>query len=107
MELEVDTDLKTRIVEALEEARARTNWLLDPVDDERLVQQHNRLMSPLVWDAGHIGVFEELWLVQNPTAPPPVDGQRIHTSDAFANPRWVPGPLPLTHPLQGPAHSRR
>src|SRR5258708_6835976 len=95
MELEVDTDLKTRIVEALEEARARTNWLLDPVDDERLVQQHNRLMSPLVWDAGHIGVFEELWLVQNLTGSAPMDGERMHTYDAFDNPRWVRGSLPL------------
>src|SRR5258708_26469799 len=95
MELEVDTDLKTRIVEALEEARARTNWLLDPVDDERLVQQHNRLMSPLVWDAGHIGVFEELWLVQNLTGSAPIDEQRMHLYDAFDNPRWVRGSLPL------------
>src|SRR5258708_17376592 len=95
MELEVDTDLKTRIVEALEEARARTNWLLDPVDDERLVQQHNRLMSPLVWDAGHIGVFEELWLFPDLTGSSPVDWVSIHAHSGFHNPKLVPGSPPL------------
>jgi iron(II)-dependent oxidoreductase len=95
MEVKIATDTKARIVDALEEARTRTNWLLDPVDDERLVKQHNRLMSPLVWDAGHIGVFEELWLVQNLTGSAPIDEERMHLYDAFDNPRWVRGSLPL------------
>lgn len=95
MEMKIATDLKAHIVDALEEARERTNWLLDPVDDERLMKQHNRLMSPLVWDAGHIGVFEELWLVQNLTGSAPIDEERMHLYDAFDNPRWVRGSLPL------------
>lgn len=95
MELKIAVDQKAQIVEDLEEARARTNQLLDPVDDERLVKQQNRLMSPLVWDAGHIGVFEELWLVQNLTGSAPIDEQRMHLYDAFDNPRWVRGSLPL------------
>ena len=95
MEMKIATDQKARIVDALEEARHRTNWLLDPVDDERLMKQHNRLMSPLVWDAGHIGVFEELWLVQNMTGSVPIDEERMHLYDAFDNPRWVRGSLPL------------
>jgi iron(II)-dependent oxidoreductase len=95
MELNTATDQKTQIIEDLEEARARTNQLLDPVDDDRLMKQQNRLMSPLVWDAGHIGVFEELWLVQNLTGSAPIDEQRMHLYDAFDNPRWVRGSLPL------------
>jgi gamma-glutamyl hercynylcysteine S-oxide synthase len=95
MEMKIDTDLKVRIIDALEEARARTDRLLDPIDDERLIKQHNRLMSPLVWDAGHIGVFEELWLVQNLTGSAPIDETRMHLYDAFDNPRWVRGSLPL------------
>jgi gamma-glutamyl hercynylcysteine S-oxide synthase len=95
MEVKIDTDLKARIVESLEEARGRTKWLLDPVDDERLMKQHNQLMSPLVWDAGHIGVFEELWLVQNLTGSAPINEERMHLYDAFDNPRWVRGSLPL------------
>src|SRR5258708_35448071 len=95
MELKMAVDQKAQIIEDLEEARARTKQLLDPVDDDRLMKQQNRLMSPLVWDAGHIGVFEELWLVQNLTGSAPIDEQRMHLYDAFDNPRWVRGSLPL------------
>jgi gamma-glutamyl hercynylcysteine S-oxide synthase len=100
MEMKIAADQKARIVDALEEARTRTNWLLDPVDEERLMKQHNRLMSPLVWDAGHIGVFEELWLVQNLTGSAPINEERLHLYDAFDNPRWVRGSLPLLNRKQ-------
>jgi len=33
------------------------------VSDEDLVRQHDRIMSPLIWDYGHIGNHEELWLL--------------------------------------------
>ncbi len=49
----------------LEEARARTVSLLSSVseDDQRI--QHDPLMSPILWDLGHIAHFEEVWLVDN------------------------------------------
>src|SRR5258708_19597667 len=97
MELKIAADEKSQIIDALEDARARTSQLLDPVDDERLMKQQNRLMSPLVWDAGHIGVFEELWLVQSLTGAAPIDGKRIHLYPPFHNPRRVPGSLPFLH----------
>ena len=90
-----DPELKTRIAAGLEEARDRTNWLLDTVDDDRLHKQHNRLMSPLVWDAGHVGVYEELWLVLNTTGSAAINEPRMHHYDAFDNPRWTRGDLPL------------
>ena len=46
----------------LEEARGRTLSLVQPVSDEDLDRQHDPLMSPLVWDLGHIAAFEDLWL---------------------------------------------
>ena len=46
----------------LEEARERTLSLVEPVSDEDLDRQHHPLMSPLVWDLGHIAAFEDLWL---------------------------------------------
>jgi iron(II)-dependent oxidoreductase len=90
-----DPELKVRIAAALADGRDRTNWLLDPVDDERLHKQHNRLMSPLVWDAGHVGVYEELWLVLNTTGSAAINEARMHLYDAFDNPRWTRGDLPL------------
>ncbi len=54
---------KEVIVQKLEEARERTRLLLEPVSDEDLAAQHDPIMSPLVWDYGHIGNYEELWLL--------------------------------------------
>jgi iron(II)-dependent oxidoreductase len=79
-------DLKERIAADLEEARRRTHQLLEPVDDERLTAQHDPLLSPLVWDYGHIGVFEELWLVRN-MAGAAVDEDLLHMYNAIENPR--------------------
>ena len=46
----------------LDEARARTLALVEPVSDADLDRQHDPLMSPLVWDLGHIAAFEDLWV---------------------------------------------
>jgi iron(II)-dependent oxidoreductase len=46
----------------LTEARNRTLALIEPLSDEDLTIQHSPLMSPIVWDLGHIANFEDLWL---------------------------------------------
>jgi iron(II)-dependent oxidoreductase len=56
--------LKEVLVEQLAEARQRTRWLLREVSDENLYRQHDPIMSPLIWDYGHIGNYEELWLLE-------------------------------------------
>ncbi len=55
---------KDAIVEGLKEARKRTRFLLERVSEEDLTRQHDPIMSPLIWDFGHIGNYEELWLLQ-------------------------------------------
>jgi len=84
-------DLKERIYVDLEEARHRTHQLLAPVDDEKLITQHDMLMSPPVWDYTHIGVFEELWLVQRLSGAPPLDESLMVTYNAMDTPRIVRG----------------
>jgi iron(II)-dependent oxidoreductase len=54
---------KDALARKLEEARKRTRFLLGPVSEEDLVVQHDQIMSPLIWDYGHIGNYEELWLL--------------------------------------------
>ncbi|MDP9381839.1 MAG: DinB family protein, partial [Chloroflexota bacterium] len=88
-------DPKERIALDLEEACRRTTDLLAPVDDRRLMAQHNRLMSPLVWDYAHVGVYEELWLVNQLSGTPPMNEGWLHMYDAFENPRATRGDLPL------------
>ncbi|MFL5402186.1 MAG: ergothioneine biosynthesis protein EgtB [Gemmatimonadales bacterium] len=57
------------IADQLLEARARTFLLLAPLTDEELRAQHDPLMSPVLWDLGHIAYFEELWLTRNLQGP--------------------------------------
>ena len=85
----------------LHRARQRTLELTD-LDDAALRDQHDALMSPLVWDLAHIGQQEEFWLLRDgdPNRPgllaPGVDG----LYDAFVHPRPVRGQLPLLSPEQ-------
>jgi len=50
------------LLQALEETRRRTLWLVEEVADDDLDRVHSPLMSPLAWDLGHIAAFEDLWL---------------------------------------------
>lgn len=57
------------IADLLREARERTLLLVSRLSDDDLHQQHDPLMSPIIWDVGHIAHFEELWLTQNLDGP--------------------------------------
>jgi len=60
---------KQAIADLLTEARDRTLLLISRLSDEDLHQQHDPLMSPIIWDVGHIAHFEELWLTKNLDGP--------------------------------------
>ena len=76
-------------------ARARTLELVEPLSDDQLTRQHVPIMSPIVWDLGHIANYEEQWSIRalDPTAP--VDSARDHIYDPVANPRPTRRDLPL------------
>ena len=57
--------LRNSICAKLTEARERTLLLVASLTDEDLRVQHDPLMSPILWDLGHIAHFEELWLTRN------------------------------------------
>jgi iron(II)-dependent oxidoreductase len=61
------------------------------LDEERLTTQYDQLMSPPVWDYTHIGVFEELWLVQTLSGAAPMDQELQITYNAIETPRVVRG----------------
>src|SRR4051812_46943227 len=60
---------KQAVADLLAEARDRTLLLVSVLSDEDLHRQHDPLMSPIIWDIGHIAHFEELWLTQNLDGP--------------------------------------
>jgi iron(II)-dependent oxidoreductase len=84
------------IVELLQEARARTLLLVSPLSDDELRVQHDPLMSPIVWDLGHIAHFEEVWLLEKIGENGGAPGEGLRGMyDPFQNPRAVRDRLPL------------
>src|SRR4051812_33872596 len=78
----------------LREARERTMTLVAPLTDEDLHVQHDVLMSPIIWDLGHIAHFEELWLLRNLEGPVQF-GEMPGIFNPFEHPRKVRGALAL------------
>jgi len=85
-------------VDALQEARKRSLALMASVSDEDLERVHSPLMSPLVWDLGHIAAFEDLWLVHRFGGGPLVHEDLADVYDAFETPRANRGQLPYLRP---------
>ena len=81
--------------ELLAAARARTLELIAPLDEAQLTTQHSPLMSPIVWDLGHIANYEEQWSIRalDPSAPVLEDVDWIY--DPMRNPRATRKDLPL------------
>lgn len=84
---------RAELARLLAEARQRTMSLIAPLSEEDLYRQHDTLMSPIVWDVGHIGNFEELWGVR--TFRESVRPEYDAMYDAFRNPRATRDKLPL------------
>jgi gamma-glutamyl hercynylcysteine S-oxide synthase len=82
------------IADQLLEARDRTFLLLAPLNNEELRTQHDPLMSPILWDLGHIAYFEELWLTRNLQGP--IEFVEMPgLFNPFEHPRSQRGSLPL------------
>jgi gamma-glutamyl hercynylcysteine S-oxide synthase len=78
----------------LELARERTLELVAGIGDEDLERVHSPLMSPLVWDLGHIAAFEDLWLAHRHGGLELLRPDLMDVYDAFETPRADRGQLP-------------
>jgi iron(II)-dependent oxidoreductase len=90
-----DGVLRDRLAALLEECRARTFALIEPLGDDDLRRQHDRLMSPIIWDVGHIGNFEDLWGVRSFPGAGAAMAALDPMYDPMINPRAVRDRLPL------------
>ena len=61
--------------------------LFAPLPHEHLVAQVSSLLSPPLWDLGHIGAYEELWLARRVAGHPPLHPELDDVYDAFETPR--------------------
>ncbi|HEU4701870.1 MAG TPA: ergothioneine biosynthesis protein EgtB [Conexibacter sp.] len=82
------------MLDALRDTRARTLALVAHLDDDALERVHSPLMSPLVWDLGHIAAFEDLWLAHRSAGLPLLRPDLAEVYDAFETPRAQRGELP-------------
>src|SRR4051812_9039611 len=89
------SDRKAELAGRLEEARSHTLKLVEPLTEEQLNRVYSPILSPLIWDLGHIANFEELWLVQTIGGREPMRGDLGRFYDAIENPRSTRGELPI------------
>jgi gamma-glutamyl hercynylcysteine S-oxide synthase len=82
-------------VDALTQVRDRTFALVAHLDDADLERQIDPIMSPLVWDLGHIAAYEDLWLVHRYAGEPLLHPELAARYDAFETPRGVRGEIEL------------
>src|SRR5262249_25015747 len=87
-------------IAALGDARQRTLDLVAPLAEADLERVHSTLMSPLVWDLGHIAAFEDLWLVHRHGDKPLLHEDLAAIYDAFETPRSARGDLPFLRPSE-------
>jgi len=83
------------MVEDLAAARERTFALIDHLPVADLERQIAPIMSPLVWDLGHIAAYEDLWLVHRHAGRELLRPDLAALYDAFETPRAVRGDLEL------------
>jgi iron(II)-dependent oxidoreductase len=69
--------------------------LIEPLSEEQLNRVYSPILSPLIWDLGHIANFEELWLVRRIGGREPLRGELGSLYDAIEQPRKIRGELPI------------
>lgn len=94
-DLPIDAFDPQAIATRLERIRERTVSLIAGLDWEVLTQQHVSILSPMVWDLGHIANFEELWLCQRVGGDVELHSEYAQLFDAVVNPRPTRKDLPL------------
>jgi iron(II)-dependent oxidoreductase len=83
----------------LEDVRARTFALVAHLDVEQLEQVYSPLMSPLVWDLGHIAAYEDLWIPHRLGERALLRPDLADLYDAFETPRAIRGEIEALGPV--------
>jgi len=63
---------KDALGEALREARRRTLELTDDLPDEAWLGPRLSIVNPLLWEMGHVGHFQEYWILRRGRGEPPL-----------------------------------
>ncbi|HWX51948.1 MAG TPA: SUMF1/EgtB/PvdO family nonheme iron enzyme [Solirubrobacteraceae bacterium] len=89
---------------AMNAARESTLALVGPIGDPDLERVHSPIMSPLVWDLGHIAAYEDLWVAHRHGGLPLLRPDLAELYDAFETPRSQRGEIELLGPSEAHAY---
>src|ERR1700684_4727870 len=87
-----------QVLQALAATRERTLALVADLADRDLERVHSPIMSPLVWDLGHIAAYEDLWLAERHAGLELLRPDLAELYDAFETPRAVRGEIEALGP---------
>jgi iron(II)-dependent oxidoreductase len=87
-----------QILDGLEYARGRTFALIEHLEDEQLERVYSPILSPLVWDLGHIAAYEDLWLAHRLGERELLRPDLAALYDAFETPRAIRGDIETLGP---------
>ncbi len=76
--------MRVELAATLENARAQTEALLEPVSERELVAKVPT-GTPLVWQLAQVAYLEELWLLRNVKGDPPIPDRHSDVYRAFTN----------------------
>src|SRR5262249_58038289 len=55
----------SRLIDHLQEARARLLDLVADLDDEQMIGPRLAIVNPLRWEIAHVAFFQEFWLLRH------------------------------------------
>jgi gamma-glutamyl hercynylcysteine S-oxide synthase len=93
-----------QVLLAMGVVRERTLALVAELDEEQLERVHSPIMSPLVWDLGHIAAYEDLWLAHRHGGLELLRPELAALYDAFETPRAVRGEIEAPGPADARAY---
>jgi gamma-glutamyl hercynylcysteine S-oxide synthase len=96
-----------QVLTTMSATRAQTFALIAHLNDEQLEAVHSPIMSPLVWDLGHIAAYEDLWLAQRLGGLQLLRPELASLYDAFETPRAVRGEIEALRPDEARAYLAR
>src|SRR3984893_12074737 len=101
----LQTDAEQVLI-ALDEAREATIALVAALDEDALRRVYSPIMSPLVWDLGHIAAYEDLWLAHRHGGIELLRPELAELYDAFETPRAIRGEIEALGPADARTYMR-
>lgn len=89
-------DSSPELASALQEGRARTLELIADLTDEQMIGPRLAIVNPLRWEIGHVGWFQEYWVLRHFPKEPPNrrEGDSLYDSARIAHDTRWDLPLP-------------